>query len=133
MEKKNDKLDTFDDIVLGLELLRGHVMDLEAMAHAAEGALEFIPNLFRVLRGFDPATMQVEDMSETRRNLGRLHTFVVNTSHASGSVLDEVEQLLDRAQRIPELRGNGKNGSSSAHEPRAVYHVKGRPGLKVVA
>jgi hypothetical protein len=125
MEKNNTNgLESFDEILQGLECLRSHVMDLEAMAYAAENALEFVPNLFRVLRGYDPATMQVEDMSETRRNLGRLHSFVMNTSQASRSVLEEVEQLLDKAQQFPERGGKGKNGGSSAHDRRAVYHIK---------
>jgi hypothetical protein len=137
-KKKNDTngLEAFDEILQGLEFLRSHITDLEAMAYAAENALEFVPSLFRILRGYDPATMQVEDMSETRRNLGRLHAFVVNTSQTSHSVLEEVEQLLDKAQQFPARSGKGKNGSSSAHERRPVYHVKRRlerqQGLRAV-
>jgi hypothetical protein len=136
--EKNDTtgLEAFDEILQGLEFLRSRITDLEATAHAAENALEFVPSLFRVLRGYDTATMQVEDRAETRRNLGRLHSYVVNTSRASRSVLEEVEQLLDKAQQFPERSGKGKHGSSNAHERRAVYRVN-RPanqhqGLRAV-
>ncbi len=120
IEDRNDTLD-MNDVVAGIEDLRVRLVDLEAMAHAAWQALEYIPYIQRA--STTPAPEQQEsgnndtpDQSasnespavwanqgqEDRRpsdhvrvQLGRLQALVVATAETAYSILGDANQSLE--------------------------------------
>ena len=75
-----------------LEMLRSHLVELEAVAHAAEEALQHLPYVPR-----PPVEPGEEDAQYTDKQLGlgRLQAMVAATSSASRLLLQEVDRLLD--------------------------------------
>jgi hypothetical protein len=75
-----------------LEMLRSHLVELEAVAHAAEDALQHLPYVPR-----PPVEPGEEDAAYTDKQLGpgRLQAMVAATSSASRLLLQEVDRLLD--------------------------------------
>ncbi len=96
-----------------LETLRNHLVDVEAVAHAAEEALQDLP--------YNPATATdaSEPYSDNRLGMGRLQTLVTATSTAARMALQETDQLVDRLYKLVESAGvtrNRNNGSSQANQ-----------------
>jgi hypothetical protein len=75
-----------------LELLRSHLVELEAVAHAAEEALQHLPYVPR-----PPVEPGEEDAAYTDKQLGpgRLQSLVAATSSASRMLLQEVDRLME--------------------------------------
>lgn len=121
------KLETFDDMLVALENLRGQVADLDAMAHSALQLLEHIPHIPRTDPQASQLTQSVEISTEARLQLGRLQTLVIATAKAAYAALHAMDVLLDQAQQMPlyKVPGNG-HGSSHARERGPVYRVGDR-------
>ena len=130
-ENDRNELDALDDIVQGLEMLRSHVVDLEAMAYAASQTLEHVPNMASLLRKAQEASADSDfNAAETRLRLGRLQALVSATSTTAHSVLNEVDSLLDKAQGTPPEWHINEDGSSDAREPAWSY---GKKVVRIVA
>ncbi|GAB4509882.1 MAG: hypothetical protein Tsb0020_26670 [Haliangiales bacterium] len=96
-----------------LETLRNHLVDVEAVAHAAEEALQDLP--------YNPATATTasEPYSDNQLGMGRLQTLVIATSTAARLALQETDQLVDRLYKLVESAGvtrDRDNGSSRANQ-----------------
>jgi hypothetical protein len=82
-------------VASALEVLRSHLVELEAVAHAAEEALQHLPYVPRP----SPKPGE-EDAQYTDKQLGpgRLQAMVAATSSASRILLKEIDRLLDSVQ-----------------------------------
>jgi hypothetical protein len=114
----------------GLDELRGHLVELEAVAHAAERALEHLPYVPPPeSESGEEAGEQAPPYTDERLGPGRLQALVAATASSSRSLLQQVDHLLASIQelrsmaRVPIGNGNG-NGSSRASEdwrPQFVF------------
>lgn len=98
-----------------LEMLRGHLVDLEAVAHAAEDALQYLPYVPRP----SPEPGQEDALyTDKQLGLGRLQAMVAATSSASRILLKELDLLLEtvREQRKSKYGVDPRTGSSRASE-----------------
>lgn len=102
---------TLHSVQHALEELRSHLVDLEAVAHAAEDALQHVPYAPRMpSAGTDPDTMY----SDAQLGMGRLQALVVATASAARLVLQETDGLIDCVYEVRALtRGTGGNGNGS--------------------
>jgi len=94
-----------------LESLRGHLIELEAVAHAAEDSLQHLP--------FTPPPSAHEGAPPyTDKDLGmrRLHALVVATASAARIVLQEADRAVQGASSTRFLPGNSGHGTSRAGE-----------------
>ncbi len=69
------------DPLRALELVHARLVRVEALAHAADVALESVPG------GSDPLD---------RRGVSRLYEYVVATAEVARAALDEVSALIER-------------------------------------
>lgn len=94
-----------------LETLRGRLIELEAVAHAAEEALQHLPFT-------PPPPAGVNAPPYTDRDLGmrRLHALVVATASAARIVLQEADRAVQNPSDTRLLPGNIGPGSSRAGE-----------------
>jgi hypothetical protein len=109
-----------------LELLRSHLVELEAVAHAAEEALQHLPYVPR-----QPVEPGEEDAPYTDKQLGpgRLQSLVAATSSASRLLLQEVDRLiedvLDPDRSIYATRpGTGNSRVGEAWNPKLLYAAR---------
>jgi hypothetical protein len=116
-------------VASALETLRGHLVELEAVAHAAEEALQHLPYVPRP----SPEPGE-EDAPYTDKHLGmgRLQAMVTATSSASRILLKEMDHLIDSLQepRTPRYSTHPGTGTSRAGEewhPALLF--PSRPGM----
>lgn len=101
-----------------LESLRGHLIELEAVAHAAEDALQHLP--------FTPPPAAHEGAPPyTNEDLGmrRLHALVVATATAARIVLQEADRAVEDASSpkyLPVGPGHGKSRAGENWQPHLV-------------
>ncbi|WP_428262244.1 hypothetical protein [Haliangium sp.] len=98
-----------------LEDLRSQLVDLEAVAHAAENALQELPYAPSQAVA-DPG----ESYSDAELGMGRLQTLVLATSSSARTVLKDVDELIERLYRMSTSRrshGGDGGGSSRACDP----------------
>lgn len=106
-----DDDDRLDELRESLESLRGRIMDLEAMAHAAADTLDhipFLPGLRTPQVSARPAWTE-----EQRRNFGRMQSLVCSTASAAESVLVEINELIEETYSDRGPGGGGSGGGSS--------------------
>ena len=135
-------------VQIALELLRSQLVDLEAVAHAAEDALQYLPFVPRqpaeageeAAEAAPPASAQEASAQEASAQkasgpgrsytdahlgVGRLHAMVVATAAASRLVLEEADGLIKQMHKMRKLlAGVDGNGSSRAGEnwqPELLY------------
>ncbi len=103
-----------------LELLRSHLVELEAVAHAAEDALQYLPYVPR-----PPVTPGEESAPYTDKQLGlgRLQAMVAATSSASRILLQEIDRLLDDVQE-PRPSKYGVDPRTGASRARDGWDLK---------
>jgi hypothetical protein len=126
---KNDD-DRLDELRKSLESLRAHIMDLDAMAHAAADTLDHIPFLPRPSRTQSRARPAWTD--EERRNFGRMQSLVLATASAAESALGEINELIEETYSDRGPRGGGVSGAPGGHgsapsEPDASNGGQGAP------
>lgn len=106
-----------------LELLRSHLVELEAVAHAAEDALQHLPYVPR-----PPVEPGEEEAPYTDKQLGlgRLQAMVVATSSASRLLLQEVDRVLDSVQesRYATRPGTGTSRAGEDWSPKLLYAAR---------
>ena len=130
-ESMVDHLSFIDDLVTGLETLRAHLVDLEAMAHAASQTLDYLPYVPHASGSSNPGAPGSERggenecdgrsaresrAREVRTQMDRLQALVHSTARSALELLTEANGLL-AAARGP----RGRNGSSRARDARLPY------------
>lgn len=98
-------------VASALEVLRSHIVELEAVAHAAEDALQHLPYVPRPEPGEEQA-----QYTDKQLGPGRLHTMVSATSSATRMLLKELDRLLEVVQAPGKPRYSSGTGSSRASE-----------------
>jgi hypothetical protein len=98
-----------------LEMMRGYLIDLEAVAHAAEDALQYLPY---VPRPSPEPGQEDAPYTDQQLGLGRLQAMVAATSSASRILLKEFDRLLEtvQAERKAKYGIDPRTGSSRASE-----------------
>jgi hypothetical protein len=106
-----------------LEVLRGHLVELEAVAHAAEDALQHLPYVPR-----PPVAPDAEDAAYTDKQLGpgRLQAMVAATASTSRLLLQEVDRLIDSLHEpgnsmYATRPGTGSSRAGEDWSPRRLY------------
>lgn len=109
--KSSNPPPTLHSVQHALEELRSHLVDLEAVAHAAEEALQDVPYTPRV----SPGTADEDTLySDAQLGMGRVQALVVATASAARMVLQEADRLIDDVYEVRALtRGMGGNGNGS--------------------
>lgn len=116
-------------VASALETLRGHLVELEAVAHAAEEALQHLPYVPR------PSPEPGEEdapYTDKQLGMGRLQAMVTATSSASRILLKEIDLLIDslhepRASRYATRPGTGTSRAGEEWNPGFLF--PSRPGL----
>lgn len=94
-----------------LETLRARLIELEAVAHAAEEALQHLP-----FTPPPPAGMNAPPYTDKDLGVRRLHALVVATASAARIVLQEADRAVQNPSDRRLLPGTTGNGSSRACE-----------------
>ena len=122
---ESKEMTALNQLVIGVECLRGHIVDLEALAHSAASCLEHVPYFSLTV----PEKEANEDVPaqtdgdgakeplkkrartrhepEVRMNMDRLQTLVHCTAESAVEVLTEANELIRSARDFLALRRDG--------------------------
>ena len=89
--------------VLIFAIIHTHLVDLEALAHAARETLDRLPYMPR------PSGSEGQEL-EVRLNYGRLQTLVAATATSAKEVLLACDQMLAESEEPPDDDGEGEGG-----------------------